>query len=264
MIFDSHAHYDSSAFDDDRDALLTRLHDADGVCAIVNPAESLPSSRNCIALAEKYDFIYAAVGVHPCCAETWQDSDIEQFRSMLKHPKVVAVGEIGLDYYHSVEFKTEQHEAFCAMLELARDEHKPVIIHDRDAHGDMYKILREYKPNGVMHCFSGSVELAREALNYGMYIGLGGAVTFKNAVTPLEVAKYVPLDRLVLETDAPYMTPMPCRPKKGRPRCDSSMIRATAEKIAEVRGMNLQELLEATAKNAARLYDLPECLVSIN
>lgn len=258
MIFDSHAHYDSQAFDDDREILLTRLNENDGVCAIVNPAEGLLSSRNCIALAESYDFIYAAVGVHPCYAETWQEGDIEQYREMLKHPKVVAVGEIGLDYYHSVEFKAEQNKVFRAMLELARDERKPVIIHDRDAHGDMYKILREYKPDGVMHCFSGSVELAREALNYGMYIGLGGAVTFKNAVSPVEVAKYVPLDRLVLETDAPYMTPMPCRPKKGRPRCDSSMIRATAEKIAGVRGMDVEELLEATAKNAARLYRMPE------
>ncbi|MDD6395426.1 MAG: TatD family hydrolase [Firmicutes bacterium] len=258
MIFDSHAHYDSDAFDEDREILLERLHDVDGVCAIVNPAENLESSLRCIALAEKYDFVYAAVGVHPCYAETWQEGDAEQYRDMLKHPKAVAVGEIGLDYYHSVEFKTEQHEAFCAMLELARDERKPVIIHDRDAHGDMYKILREYKPNGVMHCFSGSVELAREALSYGLYIGLGGAVTFKNAVSPVEVAKYVPLDRLVLETDAPYMTPMPCRPKKGRPRCDSSMIRATAEKIAEVRGMDVEELLHATADNAARLYNLSE------
>ncbi len=260
MIFDSHAHYDSCAFDDDREVLLTRLRDVDEVYAIVNPSESLPNSRECIALAEKYDFVYAAVGVHPCCAQTWQTSDIEQYREMLKHPKVVAVGEIGLDYYHSVEFKPQQHDAFRALLELARDEQMPVIIHDRDAHGDMYKILREYKPNGVMHCFSGSVELAREALSYGMYIGLGGAVTFKNAVSPVEVAKYVPLDRLVLETDAPYMTPMLCRPKKGRPRCDSSMIRATAEKIAEVRGMNVEDLLEVTALNAAKLYNLSEDL----
>lgn len=256
MIFDSHAHYDSNAFDEDRDSLLMKLHEMCDVCTIVNPAENLANSQVCIQLAEKYDFVYAAVGVHPCCAQTWRDEDVELFREMLKNPKVVAVGEIGLDYYHSVEFKAQQHAAFRALLELARDENMPVIVHDRDAHGDMYSILREYRPNGVMHCFSGSVELAREALNYGMYIGIGGAVTFKNAVHPVEVAKYVPLDRLVLETDAPYMTPMPCRPKKGRARCDSSMIRATAEKIAEVRGMDVDELLSVTAENAARLYRL--------
>lgn len=256
MIFDSHAHYDSPAFDEDRDSLLVKLHEECEVCTIVNPAESLENSKVCIQLAEKYDFIYAAVGVHPCYAQTWRDEDVELYHQMLKNPKVVAVGEIGLDYYHSVEFKAQQHTAFRALLELARDEDMPVIIHDRDAHGDMYNILREYRPNGVMHCFSGSVELAREALNYGMYIGLGGAVTFNNAVHPVEVAKYVPLDRLVLETDAPYMTPVPCRPKKRRARCDSSMIRATAEKIAEVRGMDVDELLAATAENAARLYRL--------
>lgn len=256
MIFDSHAHYDSDAFDNDRNTLLTRLHNENGVCAIVNPAENLKSSLKCIKLAETYDFVYAAVGLHPNYAEIWQDEDIEQYRVMLAHPKVVAVGEIGLDYYHTVEFKANQQRAFRMQLELACEAETPVIIHDRNAHGDMYKILREYKPMGVMHCFSGSVELARETLNYGMYIGLGGAVTFRNAVTPLEVAKYVPLDRLVLETDAPYMIPAPCRPEKGRGRCDSSMIRSTAEKIAEVRNMDVEELLNITAENAARLYNL--------
>lgn len=256
MIFDSHAHYDSDAFDEDRDSLLTRLHNEYGVCAIVNPAENLKSSFECIKLAEKYDFVYAAVGLHPNYAEIWHDEDIDQYRAMLVHPKVVAVGEIGLDYYHTVEFKANQQMAFRMQLELACEADMPVIIHDRNAHGDMYKILREYKPKGVMHCFSGSVELAHETLNYGMYIGLGGAVTFKNAVTPVEVAKYIPLDRLVLETDAPYMTPAPCRPKKGKGRCDSSMIRATAEKIAEIRNIDIEELLNATAENAARLYNL--------
>lgn len=256
MIFDSHAHYDSEAFDEDRDSLLIKLHNKCGVCAIVNPAENLRSSQECIKLAETYEFVYAAVGFHPNYAEMWHDEDIEQYRSMLVHPKVVAIGEIGLDYYYTTEFKELQCRAFRLQLELARDSGLPVIIHDREAHGDMYKILREYKPNGVMHCFSGSVELARETLNYGMYIGLGGAVTFKNAVTPIEVARYVPLDRLVLETDAPYMIPTPCRPKKGRGRCDSSMIRATAEKIAEVRNMDVEELLEATVENAVRLYNL--------
>lgn len=256
MIFDSHAHYDCSAFDSDRDELLMKMHLQDDVCNIVNPADSIESCYRSMALAEKYDFIYAAVGVHPEYADKWNDSNIDELRGMLSNKKIVAVGEIGLDYYHTVEFKDEQIKIFRAQIELARDAELPVIIHDRDAHGDMYKILREYKPFGVMHCFSGGVELARETLSYGMYIGLGGSVTFKNAINPVEVAKYVPLDRLVLETDAPYQTPIPCREKGKRTRCDSSMIYATAAKIAEVRGMDVEELLEITAHNAAELFQI--------
>ncbi len=258
MIFDSHAHYNSEAFDEDRDELLLRLHNECGVCAIVNPAENLKTSRDCMALAEKYDFIYAAVGIHPSSAEEWNPDDTELYREMTKSPRVVAVGEIGLDYHYTTEFKAQQIAAFTSMIELAQSEGLPVIIHDREAHGDMYQILRRYRPKGVLHCFSGGVDLAREALSYGMYIGLGGAVTFKNAVKAVEVAKYVPIDRLVLETDAPYMTPVPCRPKKSkiRARCDSSMIQATAEKIAAERKMDVNELLQITAENARKLYNL--------
>lgn len=255
MIFDSHAHYDLAAFDPDRDTLLTRLKNECDVCAIVNPAEHMESAEKCLALAEQYDFIYAAVGLHPNHVEKWHDSDIEAYRSMLSHPKVVAVGEIGLDYYRKTDNKDLQRHIFEMQLTLAKDTNMPTIIHDRDAHGDMYSLLREYRPEGVLHCFSGGVELAREALNYGLYIGMGGSVTFKNAVKPVEVARYVPLDRLVLETDAPYLMPLPCRtPGRWRERSDSSMIMATAAFIAEIRGMHTEDLLNVTAENAMRLY----------
>lgn len=259
MIFDSHAHYYYKDFNEDRDTLLHWLHDECGVCSIVNAAENLERSKQCIALAEQYDFLYAAVGLHPNRADEWQDGYIGKFRAMLAHPKVVAVGEMGLDYHRTKENRDRQHHAFLMQLELAKAEHMPVIIHDREAHGDMYRILRQYRPEGVLHCFSGSVELAREALGYGLYIGLGGSVTFPNAVHPMEVAKYVPLDRLVLETDAPYLIPTPCRrQERGRERCDSSMIRTVAEYIANWRGMDVEALLETTVENARRLYRIDE------
>jgi TatD DNase family protein len=257
VIFDTHAHYYSKEFDEDRDELLRRLHDECGVCAIVNAAENMERSRQCMALAEQYDFIYAAVGLHPNCAGEWRDSYLDDYRQMLAHPKVVAVGEAGLDYYRVKDNREEQQRVFCWQLELARDVGKPIIIHDREAHGDMYRILRQYRPDGVLHCFSGSVELAREALADGLYIGMGGSVTFPHAVQPVAVARYVPLDRLVLETDAPYLIPTPCRRKPtGRERSDSSMIYVVAECIARLRGMDTEELLAITEQNARRLYQL--------
>lgn len=259
MIFDTHAHYYSKEFQDDRDTLLPWLHDECGVCAIVNAAENIGCAQECLTLAEQYEFLYAAVGVHPNHVQEWRDQDIDTLRGMLSHPKVVAVGEMGLDYYRTKENKALQEHVFVMQLELAQSEGLPVILHDREAHGDMYRILRQYRPKGVMHCFNGSVELMREAVNYGLYIGMGGSVTFTGAVHPVEVAKAVPLDRLVLETDAPYLIPTPCRTKPtGRERCDSSMIRAVAEFIAGLRGMDVEELLDVTEANARRLYRLKQ------
>lgn len=258
MIFDTHAHYYDKAFDPDRDTLLPWLHEQCGVCVIVNAAEHLDAARNCLALAERYDFCYAAAGVHPNCADSWRSGDEEVLRAMLAHPKAVALGEIGLDYCRSKENKALQREVFVTQMELAKQLRKPVIIHDREAHGDMYPLLRQYRPDGVLHCFSGGVELAREALDDGLYIGLGGSVTFRGAVKPVEVARYVPLDRLVLETDAPWMIPAPCRRKEtGRERCDSSMIAAVASFIASLRGMDTEELLTVTERNARELYGIP-------
>ena len=225
------------------------------VTTIVCPAENMLSSVKCVELAEEYDFIYAAVGVHPCYADSWNDDSIEELEKLLRHEKIVALGEMGLDYYRRDDNKEIQKRAFTAQLELAAAQKMPVIIHDREAHGDMYDILRQYKPEGVMHCFSGSVESAKEALRLGLYIGLGGSVTAVNAVKPVEVAKYVPLDRLMLETDAPYLIPRPYRTGEGKyKRSESWMIRYVAEFIAELRGMEPDELLAVTAQNAAVLY----------
>ena len=255
MIFDSHAHYYSDFFSEDRDELLLRMHNEQGVCGIVCPSEDLLTASECVELARKYDFIYAAVGIHPVYADTWDNSSVERLSGLLSGEKVVAIGEIGLDYYRGYENREKQKFAFTSQLELAAREKMPVIIHNRKAHGDIYDILRHYRPDGVMHCFSGSVESAREALNMGLYIGLGGSVTFANAVKPVEVAKYVPLDRLVLETDAPYIIPRRFRTgEKKYGRSESWMIDYVAEFIAEIRGIEKEKLLDITANNAARLY----------
>ena len=255
MIFDSHAHYYAKAFDDDRDALLRRMHSEQDVTAIVCPSENIETAEACASLAERYEFVYAAAGVHPNCADAWDDACPGTLMRLLRHEKNVALGEIGLDYYRREDNRDVQKRVFAEQLEIAASVKKPVIIHDREAHGDMYDMLRQYRPEGVMHCFSGSVESAREALRLGLYIGLGGTVTALNAVKPVEVARYVPLDRLVLETDAPYLIPRPYRTGEIRyKRSESWMIRGVAEFIAELRGMDADALLRITARNAARLF----------
>jgi len=253
LIFDSHAHYDASWFDEDRDALLSGFPER-GVCCVINAASDLNSADKSIELAEKYSFVYAAAGVHPQEVLSWNENSEERLLRQLSHPKVVAVGEIGLDYHYDDDAPHElQHEVFRRQLEIAKKLDLPVVIHDREAHGDMYEILCEYAPlKGVMHCFSGSVELARETVKLGLHIGLGGVVTFKNARVSLEVAAEVPLERLLLETDAPYLSPVPFRGK----RCESPMIAHTALKIAEIRGISVDELLTAACGNACRLYGI--------
>ena len=254
MIFDSHAHYESEQFDADRDELLGSILPQKGVCGVINMSAEYDSMEKTIALCDKYDYFYGAVGIHPECAADLPETWLEDVEKLLSHPKVVAIGEIGLDYYWEDSCPRErQKEVFIAQLELAKKYDLPVVIHDRDAHGDMMEILRKYKPKGVIHCFSGSVELARESVALGMYIGLGGVVTFKNARHSVEVAKDIPLDRLLTETDAPYMAPVPFRGK----RCDSSMIAYDAAKIAEVRGITAQEVLTAGCENACRLFNIP-------
>lgn len=253
MIFDSHAHYDSEQFDADRAELLGSVLPQKGVCGVINMASDFASLEQTIALCEKYDYFYGAVGIHPECAADLPANWLETVESLLSHPKIVAVGEIGLDYYWEDACPRERQKAvFLAQLELAKKHDMPVVIHDREAHGDMMDILRKYKPKGVVHCFSGSVELARQTVALGMYIGLGGVVTFKNARHSVEVAKDILLDRLLTETDAPYMAPVPFRGK----RCDSSMIAYDAAKIAEVRGITAQEVLRAGCENACRLFSI--------
>lgn len=252
-IFDSHAHYDDAAFDPDRAALLDALP-AHGVCGVINAASNLAGARAGIALAAQYDYLYAAVGIHPLDADTAPDLDaaMAQLRVLAAQPKVVAIGEIGLDFHYDVP-PALQLPLLRRQLALANELHLPVILHDREAHGPMLDLLREFRPAGVVHCFSGRVEMAREVLALGLYIGLGGAATFKNAVHPLEVAAMVPRDRLLLETDAPYMTPVPLRGKRN----DSAKIAYTAEALAAVRGVDPQQLCDETRQNAERLFGIP-------
>ena len=247
-IFDSHAHYDDGWFDADRDELLASLP-SKGVCGIVNNSVDLDNAKRVIALAEKYDFMYAAVGVHPENLEGLPDDMLSQLAALTAHPKVVAIGETGLDYHWDIP-REEQRRVFEEQLRLSLELKMPIVVHDREAHGDVFDLLRKYRPNALVHCFSGSVELMREAVRLGCVISLGGVVTFKNARHSVEVAREIPLDLLLLETDAPYMAPVPFRGK----RCDSSMILFAAEKIAALRGITTQELLSITADIARRFY----------
>ena len=249
-IFDSHAHYDDGWFDEDRDSVLGSLPQK-GVCGIVNNSVDIENAKRVIALAEKYDYIYAAVGIHPENLENLPGDYLDQIARLTKHPKVVAVGETGLDYHWDIP-REEQKRVFEEQLRLSLDLKMPIIVHDREAHGDVFDLLRKYRPNALVHCFSGSVELMREAVRMGLYISLGGVVTFKNARHSVEVASEIPLDRLLLETDAPYMAPVPFRGK----RCDSSMIVFAAEKIAQLRNMTAQQVLDITAGNAKRFYSI--------
>lgn len=249
-IFDSHAHYDDPAFDADREQLLATLPGM-GVGRVVDCGADLASSQRAAELAERYPYFYAAAGIHPEEAHDLPDNWQEQLRSLLAQSKMVAVGEIGLDYHFEENPPREvQKDVFEKQILLANALGLPVIIHDREAHGDTMELLHKHKPRGVVHCFSGSVEMAKEVLRLGMYIGLGGAVTFKNARVPVEVAKMVPPDRLLLETDCPYMAPVPCRGKRN----DSSLIAYTAERIAEIRGEDAQELIDRASANASHLF----------
>ena len=249
-IFDSHAHYDDPAFDADRESLLAALPER-GVCRVVDCGADLASSRRAIALAEKYPYFLAAAGVHPEEIAHLPPDWEARLGALLSQPKVVAVGEIGLDYHFAENPPREvQRAVFEKQIALANARGLPVIVHDRDAHGDTLALLKKWRPAGVVHCFSGSVETMREILKLGMYIGLGGAVTFKNARVPVAVAKAVPAGRLLLETDCPYMSPVPFRGKRN----DSSLIAYTAEKIAQLRGVDTQALIDRARRNAETLF----------
>lgn len=253
-IYDSHAHYDDSAFDKDRAWLLEKQLPLSGVRCVINMGTRLLTCASTVGLSDLNPYIFAAVGIHPeeidgSLPEDW----LQCLRVWLERGDAVAVGEIGLDYHwEDCASRERQREVFAAQLSLAKELDLPVCVHDRDAHADVLELLREYRPQGVLHCFSGSLEMAREILDLGMYIGIGGAVTFKNAKKILRVAAGIPLDRLLLETDAPYMAPEPYR---GR-RNDSSLIPHTAAKIAELRGITTREVLEASNQNIRRLFRL--------
>ena len=250
-IFDSHAHYTDKAFNDDRENMLGSLRES-GICGVINCGADIESSAFSVKLADEYDYIYCACGVHPEEVDGLPDNYIETLRNLATNKKCVAIGEIGLDYYWRQDTKEKQKELFENQIILAKELELPIIVHDREAHGDTLEILKKHRPNGVLHCFSGSPETAEGILKLGMYIGLGGALTFKNARKAVEVAQMLPLDRLLLETDCPYMAPVPFRGKRNY----SGYIPYIAEKVAEIKGIDPQTVLDVTSKNANILFNL--------
>lgn len=250
-IFDTHSHYDDEKFNPDREAILNNLQ-SQGVSLVVSCGCDIDSTQFNFDLAQQYDYIYFAAGFHPENLQGASLDDLAVIRKFAKNEKCVAIGEIGLDYHWMDSPKNVQKEFFEAQIELAKELDMPVIVHDRDAHGDTLDMLKSTKPKGVVHCFSGSKEMAKEIIKLGMYIGLNGVVTFPNARKSLEVVREIPLERLVLETDCPYLAPTPVRGKRN----DSSNIPYIAEKIGELLGIDAQELLDITNKNAKRLYNL--------
>ena len=251
MLFDTHAHMDDAAFDSDREELLLSLPQQ-GIGLLMNPGCSLASSRNTVKLAKEYDYIYAAVGSHPDVADEVNEEVLNEYRRLCaENPKVKAIGEIGLDYHYEDIPREIQLKAFRAQMALARELGLPVIVHERDAHEDGMKVVEELpEVTGVFHCYSGSTEMAKWLVNRGWYIGFTGVLTFKNARKALEVAAAIPLDRIVLETDCPYMSPEPFR---GR-RNDPGKLYRMAEKLAELRGLSLEEVHAITTENGKRLY----------
>lgn len=250
-IFDTHSHYDDTKFNPDREMVLDTLQ-SQGVSLVVSCGCDIDTTQFNFDLSQKYDYIYFAAGFHPENLDGANLDDLKIIEKFAKNSKCVAIGEIGLDYHWMNSSKQEQKDFFEAQLELANKLDMPVIVHDREAHGDTLDILKQYKPKGVLHCFSGSKEMAKEIIKLGMYIGLNGVVTFSNARKSLEVVKEIPLERLVLETDCPYLAPVPMRGKRN----DSSYIPYTAEKIAQVLNIDTQELINITNTNGKRLFAL--------
>ena len=252
-FFDSHAHYDQRRFQEDQAQLLASMPEH-GIGLIMNVGCDLTSSLRSIALAEQYPFIYASVGSHPDDADHVDAGLIAMYRNLAAKPKVQAIGEIGLDYHYEDIPREIQKKAFIMQLELAAELELPVIVHEREAHGDALEILDQFpQVRGVFHCYSGSLELARELVKRGWYLGFTGVITFKNARKAVEVAQWAPLDRLLIETDCPYMAPEPWR---GR-RCDSTMVPKMAEKIAALRGLPVETVAKATRENAMGLFRIP-------
>lgn len=253
MLFDTHAHLDDARFDEDREALLRELPQKD-IGLLMDPGCSLPSSRAALALAEKHHWIYAAVGSHPDDADQVNDDTMEAYRRLAQSPRVKAIGEIGLDYHYEDIPREVQQETFRKQMALARELDLPVIIHEREAHEDGLRIVSEFPDvTGVFHCFSGSREMAEYLVARGWYIGFTGVLTFKNARRALEAAAAIPLERIVIETDCPYMAPEPFRGRRNNP----GYVYRMAEKLAEIRGIPVEEAENATFENGKRLYRIP-------
>lgn len=254
MLFDTHAHLDDQAFDQDRRELIARLPQA-GIGLVMNPGCSLASSRNAAALAREYDFLYAAVGSHPDAADEVTPQVLDAYRQLCRdNPKVLAIGEIGLDYHYEDIPRQRQLAAFRDQMALAQELGLPVIVHEREAHADGMAVVEEFpQVTGVFHCYSGSAEMAQWLVSRGWYIGFTGVLTFKNARKAVEVAQQLPLDRIVLETDCPYMSPEPYRGKRN----DPSRLPFMAQKLAQLRGLSAEEVAAITTENGRRLYRLP-------
>lgn len=252
MIFETHAHYDDKAFNEDRDKLLCSMQD-NGIEYIVNVGSSLDTSKQTIELVKKYDFMYGAVGVHPSETAELNDDNFRLIREMLQEEKIVALGEIGLDYYWDEPDRDIQKIWFERQIYLAKEENKPIIYHSRDAAKDTLEIIKSTKAadvGGVIHCFSYGVEMAREYLNMGYYIGVGGVVTFKNAKKLKDVVEYAPLENILLETDCPYLSPEPYRGKRN----DSTRLVYVVDEIARVKGVEPEKVIKVTRENAMKMY----------
>ena len=262
-LTDTHAHLDFPRFKNDRERVIERAGAA-GVKAIINVGASLASSQAAVALAEAYPQIYAAVGVHPHDAKTVTGETLEELRALALHPKVVAIGEIGLDFFRDLSPRDKQRQAFKQQLALAGEIRKPVIIHDRDAHSQIMAILRRWvegghqpsaishKPTGVLHCFSGDLAMAQEAIELGFYISIAGPLTFKKARRLRELVRQLPLEKLLVETDCPYLTPHPHRGKRNEP----AYVKFVAQEVARVKGLSLEEVARITSSNAQALFAL--------
>lgn len=255
MIFDTHAHYNDEQFDIDRDHILGSMPD-NNVSLILNACSQLSEMPQIIEMIDKFPHVYGAVGIHPEAVNTIDETYLEKITEYTEHPKIVAIGEIGLDYYWTTETKEKQQKILGEQIDLARELNMPVIIHDREAHGDIMRILTEHKVwecGGVFHCYSGSAEMVKEITNnLGMYIAFGGTVTFKNAVKPREALKAVPLDRLLIETDSPYLAPVPYRGKRN----SSIYLKEVVSMISELTGLSTDEIEKITTENGKRLFSI--------
>lgn len=254
MIFDTHAHYDDEQFDTDREQLLASMKEA-GIGNIVNVGANMASSQNSLDLADKYDFIYAAVGVHPSDSAELSDENLEKLRKMSAHDKCLAIGEIGLDYYWPEPDHEIQKMWFRRQLQLAREVKKPVIIHSREAAQDTVSIMKEENAGeigGVVHCFSYSKEVAQECVDMGFYVGIGGVITFKNGRKLKEVAEVIPMEMILLETDCPYLSPEPFRGKRN----SSLNLPYVVKALSEIKGISPEEVINISEKNAREMYGL--------
>lgn len=252
MYFDSHAHLDDEKFHEDRKELISKARE-EGVDLILNPGADLASSEAAVALAQQYHFLYAGVGVHPHQAKNVNENVYARLKELSQKDKVVAIGEIGLDYHYDNSPREVQKEVFKRQLQLASDMNLPIIIHNREAHGDTYEILGKYfdaENGGVMHSYSGSLEMANRFIDMGLYLSISGPITFKNAKKNVELVREIPLEHLFIETDSPYLTPVPYRGKKNHP----AMVQYVAKKIAEIKNISVEEVAEKTKENAKRLF----------